>query len=113
MSIINKMYVATMNLIGLDVSHKAVAAKPKVFFYHDAAYHGDHGTIFVSSRGRGLVDVPVKFVFAGLSNPPKLDLQTMQYIWEQALEQGFVPQHIVTYKGSMELTRLEIVKEAA
>lgn len=80
---------------------------PKVAFHKEAAYHGDHGTILVSNRAQRLTEVRVKFAFIGLDTPPNLDLNIMNYIWSQALEQGYIPHSIQRYKGVVEQVAAE------
>ena len=74
---------------------------PPVRFYRDAAAHGSHGKIVVNSKQHDLLDREVSFVFEGMTNPPKMSPQVLQYVWEQALEQGYVPQHLVRYHHVM------------
>lgn len=70
---------------------------PPVRFWREAAAHGNHGTIVVNSRANGLKDAEVRFAFEGMTNPPKLTPQVLEYIWTQAAEQGYVPQYIASY----------------
>lgn len=70
---------------------------PPVRFWREAAAHGNHGTIVVNSRANGLKDAEVRFAFEGMTHPPKLTPQVLEYIWDQAAEQSFVPQYIASY----------------
>lgn len=67
----------------------------KMAFYTDAAEHGWHGKILVSSRRRGLERAVVNFVFVGMTEPPALTPALMEHIWTEAKAQGFVPFEIV------------------
>lgn len=67
----------------------------KMAFYTDAAEHGWHGKILVSSRRRGLERTVVNFVFVGMTEPPALTPALMEHIWTEAKAQGFVPFEIV------------------
>lgn len=67
----------------------------KMAFYTDAAEHGWHGKILVTSRRRGLERVVVNFVFIGMTEPPALTPALMEHIWTEAKAQGFVPFEIV------------------
>lgn len=68
-------------------------------FHKDAAIYGSHGKINVSSKKDGLRDIPVHFVFVGLSTPPNLNSMVMDYIWEKAREKGFIA-HSLAYYGT-------------
>lgn len=70
---------------------------PPVRFHREAAAHGNHGTIVVNSKEHGLQDARVRFAFEGMSTPPKLTPDVVAYIWDQAMEQGYCPVHIVAY----------------
>ncbi len=73
------------------------ACELEVRFHKQANVFGEHGTICVTHVKQGLVETPVRFVFVGLTTPPKLDLFTYVYIWEEAKAQGYIPHHVVTY----------------
>lgn len=94
-----KQFIA--DLLGLKTAAD-LPLLPKVAFHKEAAYHGDHGTILVSNRSQGMSEVQVKFAFVGLKTAPALDLHIMNYIWSQALEQGYIPHSILNYKGVIE-----------
>jgi hypothetical protein len=74
----------------------------KMAFYTDAAEHGWHGKILVTSRRRGLERVVVNFVFVGMTEPPALTPELMRHIWTEAKAQGFVPFEIV---GALEVNK--------
>ena len=66
-------------------------------FHKDANEHGSHGKIVVTHRGKGLNKAPVSFVFLGLTTPPAINPMVLDYIWEKAYEQGFIPHEILHY----------------
>ena len=69
----------------------------EIRFYKAANVYGEHGTINVTHIKQGLVEVPVRFVFVGVTTPPVLCRNTFNHIWEEAKAQGYVPHHIETY----------------
>ena len=86
-------------MFGLFNGSKKNKSGIEIRFHKEATYYGEHGTINVSNKSQGLVERNVKFCFLGISTPPKLDLGIMNLIWDQAMEQGYVPHHIVDYSG--------------
>lgn len=82
---------------------KHISTDLEIKFHKDANFFGEHGTINVSHVRLGLVETPVRFVFAGVTTPPRLDLTTYIRIWEEARAQGFVPHHLVTYGKNNEV----------
>lgn len=81
--------------------------RPQVFFYKEAAHVGEHGRIVVNSAKHGLNMADIPFAFAGVSVPPKLDLNMMRYIWDEALIQGYLPQELTGY-GDRNNTQLYV-----
>lgn len=79
------------------------AGEVEIKFHKEANYFGEHGTIVVSHRKQNLVEAPVRFVFVGLTTPPKMDLATFAKIWEAAKYQGYIPHHIETYGNENEI----------
>jgi hypothetical protein len=69
----------------------------EIRFHKQANPYGEHGTIVVTHVKQGLVEVPVRFVFVGVTTPPKLDVNTFLRIWEEAKAQGYIPHHFATY----------------
>lgn len=92
-----KDILKTVGFVGV----KSKAYVPPVRFYREAAPHGSHGKIVVNSKQHELLDREVNFVFEGMTNPPKMSPQVLSYVWEQALEQGYMPQHITRYHHVM------------
>lgn len=87
------------------------AGLPPVKFFREAAHFGEHGRLVVSSIKHGLQAHSVALVFVGKVEAPELDLNTIQYIWDQALEQGYVPHYIEQYGQNNEI-RLESIAGA-
>lgn len=69
----------------------------EIKFHKDTNLFGEHGAIVVSHVRQRLANVSVKFVFVGVSTPPKLTPSLLLYIWEEAKAQGYVPHHIDSY----------------
>lgn len=68
-----------------------------VKFGTDANYFGEHGKIVVTNKKLGLEEATVPFVFVGLTTPLPMDPDTMNYIWDQAEQQGYIPIRITQY----------------
>ncbi len=75
-----------VNYLGLDVK-----------FHIEANYHGEHGKIKVTNRKLELVEQTVAFVFPGVTTPPPMTLGLIQYIWDAAALQGYIPHEIIEY----------------
>ena len=84
--ILNSMALMKKPALGLAVK-----------FYHDAIPYGSHGTVCASSNIHGIVRENIPFVFLGISTPPTLSLETMQYIISEAKHYGYNVHHIVSY----------------
>lgn len=82
-------------LFGKSKGHISTALEIK--FYKEANYFGEHGTINVTHKRFGLEEQTVRFVFCGVTTPPRLDLATYIRIWTEAEHQGFIPHYLVTY----------------
>jgi hypothetical protein len=66
--------------------------------FHKAANHfGSHGIITASHKDLGLANEPVRFVFIGMTTPPALTPRVLEYIWEEARAQGFLPTAVESY----------------
>lgn len=69
----------------------------EIKFHKEAIYFGEHGQIVVSNIKEGLREQAVRFVFVGLTTPPKLDAAIFLRIWEEAKNQGYIPHYIDFY----------------
>lgn len=78
--------------------------KLELRFHKQANVYGEHGVINVTHVKQGLVETGVRFVFIGVTTPPKMDRNTMNYIWEEALAQGYIPHYIESYGNNNEIT---------
>lgn len=74
----------------------------EIRFYTDAAAHGSHGKIKVSNRRLGLDNKVVNFVFVGMTNPPAFTPSLVEYIWNEARAQGYMPLEFI---GMLEVNR--------
>ena len=82
---------------------------PEIKFHTAANPFGEHGTIVVSHVKKNLRERPVRFVFVGVTTPPKMDLRMLAYIWQSAEEQGYIPHHIQSYGKENEV--IDTVRE--
>lgn len=69
----------------------------EIKFHKEANLYGRHGTIKASHKEQKLEGYPVRFVFKGLSTPPALTPNVLQYIWEEAKAQGYNPEEMLSY----------------
>lgn len=72
-----------------------------VKFYKEANLYGTHGWLVVSHLTENLKNVPVRFVFVGQSTPPALTPRILEYIWEEAKAQGFLPHALESYGATL------------
>lgn len=79
----------------------------EIQFHKAANVYGEHGTINVTHVKQGLVETPVRFVFVGLTTPPKLDRNTFNHIWEEARAQGYIPHFIASYGRDNEIVSVD------
>lgn len=86
-----------MKLLAMLFGRNIKSMDLDVKFHTDTNLFGEHGTIVVSHKKKKLVEQAVRFVFPGITTPPKLDLRLMAYVWEEARNQGFIPHHLQTY----------------
>lgn len=92
-----------MALFSFASKRKVSSIDLEIRFHKEANYFGEHGTIVVSHVKQNLRESPVRFVFVGITTPPKLDLRLMTYIWEEARAQGYVPHALATYGKDNEI----------
>lgn len=69
----------------------------KIAFHKEANLYGTHGLLTASHVDQGLKNVPVRFVFVGMSEPPAMTPVIVDYIWEEAKAQGYVPHALSAY----------------
>lgn len=69
----------------------------QIAFHKEANLYGTHGLLLASHVDQGLKNVPVRFVFVGLSEAPPLTPVIMSYVWEEAKAQGYVPHALSAY----------------
>lgn len=96
-------------------TRKAISSMDlNVKFHTEANLFGEHGMIVVTHKKKGLTEQAVRFVFPGITTPPKMDLRLMAYVWQEAQNQGFIPHHMETYGNQNEIinTTRELVRPA-
>jgi len=90
-------------MFGIRKAFSIIFGKPKntygllVKFYTDSNMYGEHGRIVVSHMKKELDHEPVSMVFVGLSTPPCMTLELMQFIWKEAEHQGYQVHHLLEY----------------
>lgn len=86
------------NLFKSLFSSKTSAGLPPVRFYKDAIHFPEHGRITVTHHTLKVRDLDVQFAFEGMSTPPALNPTSLNYIFEQAKAQGYIPYEIISYQ---------------
>lgn len=86
--------MSLLSILGLS---KKNPHELEIKFHTEANHFGEHGEIVVTHKKKGLVEEPVRFVFVGVTTPPKLDARTFDQIWTEAKNQGYIPHHIACY----------------
>lgn len=96
------------NLLSLlGYTKTSSANKLEIRFHKDANYHGEHGQLLASHKKQGIEKQPIRFVFLGVSEAPKLDAVNFNYIWEEARAQGYIPHALVSYGDEVTLIKSE------
>lgn len=72
--------------------------RPQVVFYKEAAEYAEHFRLRVTNRTLKIHDIVVAGAFVGMTQPPRLDVETLNYIFEAARAQGYVPYHLEAYQ---------------
>lgn len=76
----------------------------EIAFHKKANLHGTHGLLVASHRDQRLENFPVRFVFIGMSEPPALTPAVMDYIWDEAKSQGYIPHKLQAYGFVLDTT---------
>lgn len=71
-----------------------------VVFYKEAIFHKPTGTLLVNSKQHNLTNEVIRFSFISLGPARELTPALLATIFDQALESGFDPLSLVSYKGS-------------
>lgn len=71
----------------------------RIAFFKEANAVGAHGFVNVTSKIHGLSNVSVPFGFEGVQTAPAMTLTLHKLIVDQAEEQGYKVNYIVSYKG--------------
>lgn len=66
-------------------------------FYKDTIDYGIHGTLCASSNVHGISNEIIPFVFLGITNPPKMTIDTLKYIIEEARHYGYNVHYLSSY----------------
>lgn len=78
----------------------------EIAFHREAAHHGEHGQLEVSSRRERLSHNVIAFAFKSVSEVPALTPELLIYIWEEAKAQGYVPHEVISYGNSVGTSRV-------
>lgn len=79
------------------LTYKAMQMKSKqnydfqIKFHTDAHPIGKHGSIWVDCTAKGWKAEPIAFVFVNIPAAPRMNLDLMKKIWEEAEKAGYVP----------------------
>lgn len=71
----------------------------QIVFHRKAAGERVHGQLTVTCKERQLDNRPINFAFVGINVAPMLTPDVVYHIWTEAIEQGYVPHGIYSYKG--------------
>ena len=69
----------------------------EIAFHKQANPFGTHGVLLASHKDLKLDNQPVRFVFIGMTQPPAMTPRIIEYVWEEARAQGFIPYSIQSY----------------
>jgi hypothetical protein len=81
-------------------------AKTKTVYDLSVAFHRktagmvSHGVIVVTNREFKLDNSPVRFAFVGCEHAPVMTPDVIYHIWTQAVNQGYLPHSIQSYKAA-------------
>lgn len=90
-NLVRRMFGQSIEVLGLEIA-----------FHKQANMHGTHGVLIASHRDQKLENHPVRFVFVGLSEAPPMTPIIMNYIWEEARAQGYIPFKVMSYGHILE-----------
>jgi hypothetical protein len=76
----------------------------EIAFHKKANLHGTHGLLMASHRDQRLDNFPVRFVFIGMSEPPAMTPSVIDYIWDEAKAQGYIPHKLQAYGFVLDTT---------
>lgn len=82
----------------------------KVAFHKEANLYGTHGHLIATHLEQRLKNAPVRFVFIGMSEPPAMTPRILEYIWEEARAQGYIPHTLASY-GEVLATHAEATSD--
>lgn len=85
------------NLVRRAMGRSIEVLDLEIKFHKEANLYGRHGHLIASHKEQGLEGYPVRFVFVGVSRPPALTPRVMEYIWDEAKAQGYIPERLYSY----------------
>lgn len=91
MNILRKLW----NKLSGKKANTTIALEMK--FHKETNPYGTHGTLVASSKEQGLVNASVRFVFLGVTVPPPLTPEMINFIWEEAAAQGYIAHTLLAY----------------
>lgn len=84
-------------ITGFSFTRKGPFDGMKILFHKDALQIGQHGAIVANSVEKRMKNTLVRFVFAGVSEAPKMSPELLGFIWEQAAIQGYEAIYLKSY----------------
>lgn len=69
----------------------------EIRFDGEATPYGSHGRLVATSPKREIDHKEIDFVFIGLTIPPKITPDIINFIWEEARHQNYIIHHITEY----------------
>lgn len=67
-------------------------------FHRDCAGDVTHGMLSVTNKERKLDNTPIAFKFVGISHAPQMTPDVICHVFNKALEAGYLPHHLTSYK---------------
>lgn len=95
-----------------DVQAQSPHAGLVIVFHKEARHFGEHGKIRVSHKRQNIDDEIVTFAFPDLATPPNLDPFLINYIWEEAKAQGYIPHNLIEYGRTAEVVNFNATPNA-
>lgn len=92
-NLVRRMFGQSIEVLGLEIA-----------FHKKANLYGTHGILMASHRDQKLDNYQVRFCFVGLSEAPAMTPVIMNYIWEEAKAQGYIPHKLLSYGHVLETT---------
>lgn len=71
----------------------------QIAFHRQSAGMRVHGQLTVTNREFNLDNRPINFSFIGVAVPPLMTPDVVYHLWMEAVNQGYIPHAIYSYKG--------------